>query len=428
MRHDASERRKRLLAGLYAFFLLVHFAPATAQTTEKPASSELQEIERALAERTAEEARLKDEAAARENELKALRRQMIDTAGSLQSAETKIGEISAEIGRLETEEATLTTALKARQSEISDVLGALQSLERSKPPALLVSPDDANEAARIAMLLGDAAPALERKAAELRGAIAALTAIRNNLNAERASFEATNQEISERRDVLAELVATKQSERDVAQRLAAAAQRETAALAARATSVQGILERLERFARSITPRLKPAAPEPKKPAALAGVSSPSAKPASPRAIAKPQAFRPPTAFADARGALPAPVAGKVTGKFGARRPEGGRFDGLRFAASDNAIVTAPFDADIAFARSWAPIGNLVVLDVGDGYHILIMGLGAFLVEEGQGVAAGEPLGTMIGDAAQLDLEIRKNGKPVNPALWLSSQSKKEIAF
>ena len=91
-------------------------------------------------------------------------------------------------------------------------------------------------------------------------------------------------------------------------------------------------------------------------------------------------------------------------------------------------MTAPFDADIAFARSWAPIGNLVVLDVGDGYHILIMGLGAFLVEEGQGVAAGEPLGTMIGDAAQLDLEIRKNGKPVNPALWLSSQSKKEIAF
>lgn len=420
-------QKKLMLIPLYAFLALAHFESAMAQNPAPSAPADLEKIEKALAARAAEERRLKNEAAEREKELKALRRQMIETASSLQAAEIKINDIAAEITRLQAEEDILAKRLEKSQSDVGDVLAALQSLERSKPPALLVSPDDANEAARIAMLLSGAAPELEKKAAELRGAIAALAAVRQNLDAERQEFEETNKEISARRDVLGDLVAQKQSEKDVATRLAAAAQRETAALAARATSVQGILERLERFARSITPRLKPAPPTPQD-QPIASISAPTQKPISPRSTITPPAFKPPEAFVDARGVLRAPIAGRVIGKYGARRPEGGRFDGMRFSAADNAIVTAPFDADVAFARSWDPIGNLVVLDVGDGYHILFMGLGAFLVEEGQGVSAGEPLGTMIGDAAQLDLEIRKNGKPVNPALWLSSESKKEIAF
>jgi septal ring factor EnvC (AmiA/AmiB activator) len=107
------------------------------------------------------------------------------------------------------------------------------------------------------------------------------------------------------------------------------------------------------------------------------------------------------------------------------------FDGVRFAVADQAIVTAPYEAKVAFARAWGPIGNLIVLDVGGGYHILLLGVSAFLVQEGQKVTAGEPLGLMTavsGADASLDLEIRRNGEPVNPSLWLSKKSIEEMGY
>jgi septal ring factor EnvC (AmiA/AmiB activator) len=57
-----------------------------------------------------------------------------------------------------------------------------------------------------------------------------------------------------------------------------------------------------------------------------------------------------------------------------------------------------------------------------------MGVGAFLVEEGQSVKAGEPVAAMAGANAELDLEIRKNGDPVNPSLWLSDNAAAEPAI
>lgn len=413
----------RVLA-LFCLGALALAEPALAQRLGQPdkRTEELKSIEKRLKDRADEERRLKDEAAAREKEVAALRYRMIETANSLQDAERRIGEISEELTRLDAEEAALAASLKAQQENLGDVLGALQSLELAKPPALLVSPGDANKAARAAMLLSDAAPALEAQASILRADLQRLAAVRANRDSERAAFQKTGAEISGRRKVLAELLERKLAERDVATALAAAAQKETAALAARATTLRDVIRRLERLASSITPRLKPAAPKndsPREPTVL------SKKPDR-----NPEAFKPARAFAEARGALKPPVVGKLTGNYGAPRPEGGSFDGVRFAAADQAIVTAPYEASVAFARNWGPMGNLIVLDVGSGYHILLVGVSAFLVQEGQKVAAGEPLGLMASDGgdANLDLEIRRNGEPVNPSLWLSKKSIEEMGY
>jgi septal ring factor EnvC (AmiA/AmiB activator) len=284
---------------------------------------------------------------------------------------------------------------------------------------LLVSPEDANKAARAAMLLSEAAPEVEKRAAGLRDAVDRLAGVAQALAEERQSYATTNQELTSRRTVLADLMAQKEEERDVAERLASAAQRETARLAVKATTLREILRRLERLAHSVTPRLKPPrAIRPVSPDAL----PPSIKPAPPAPF---QAARP---FGEAQGALRTPVAGRLTGVFGGRRPEGGLFEGVRFSARDQAIVTAPFEGRVVVARNWNPIGNLVIVDVGGGYHILLLGVDAILVEEDQRIAAGEPVARMATGGANLDLEIRKNGEPVNPALWLSKQSLEELAL
>ena len=391
-------------------------ATAAAQTSE----NELQEVERRLKDRAEEEKRLRDEAEARQREVAALRHRLIETANSLQDDERKITALEESIAALEAERQEADTALRAESENLSEVLAALQSLELSRPPALLVSPEDANKAARAAMLLADAAPEVEARAARLRQAIERLADLAATLEQDRAAFATTNQELAARRDVLTELMAQKEQERDVAARLASTAQRETAQLAARATSLRDILRRLERLAHSVTPRIKPPAPKPSAPVAADPVAR-AIKPDTPTPFVS---ARP---FADARGALRSPVAGRLTGKFGKARPEGGKFEGLRFTVRDQAIVTAPFEGRVVFARPWPPIGNLIVLDVGGGFHVLLLGVGSFLVDEGQRIAAGEPVAEMAGRGANLDLEIRKNREPVNPALWLSRKSMDELA-
>ncbi len=385
---------------------------AQAQRTQ----DDLNQIERQLKERAAEEARLKDEADARRKEVAALRNRMIETADALQDAEKRIREITVEISRLETEAAMIEGSLKAEQETLSDVLAALLSIERSRPPALVVKPNDAAGAARTAMLLADVAPQLEARAAVLKDSLAKLKTVRDELAKEKADFERTNEEVETRRSMLAELLEEKQKESRVAQRMAAAAQSETAALAARATSLREVLSRLQRLAREVTPRLKPPRVQPDTPA----------RP-RPALVARPDPVRPAKPFASAKGALKPPVVGNVIGRFGAQRPEGGKFDGLRFSVADKAIVTAPFEGKISFARPWGTVGNLIVLDVGGGYFILLMRVGAILVEEGQSVKAGEPVADMAGAGAQMDLEIRKDGKPVNPSLWLSDNARDDAA-
>jgi septal ring factor EnvC (AmiA/AmiB activator) len=409
---------KRLLAFALSLSLLAGPAWAQAQSS----AEELATIEQRLKDRAAEEKRLKNEAKSKEKEVAALRFRMIEAANALQESEGKLVEIEAEIIRLSDEEQELSERLKAQRANLSDVLAALQALEMSRPPALLVSPRDANRAASAAILLADAAPRLEEKARALRQNIGRLTVLREGLGRQRAKFEKTRSDVESRRVELAGLVKKKQAERDVAASLAAAAAKETAALALQATNLREVVRRLERFARSITPRLKPPAPtgEPVP-------ARPAARPAGPKG----ERFVPSKPFTQARGALRQPVVGRIVGEFGS--PDAaGTLDGVRIAAPDNATVLAPYEARVAVARAWDPIGNLMILDVGGGYHLLLLGFSMFLAEEGQVVAAGEPLASMSAPAgakeADLYLEIRKDGEPVNPSLWLSRKSVEQMGY
>ncbi len=397
---------------------LVLCAPAPAHAQVEP--NDLKAVERQLKERAAEEKRLKQEADAKQKEVAALRHSMIGTANSIQESERKIALLEESITELEAEKTEAEAALRKESVNLSDVLAALQSLELSRPPALLVSPGDANKAARAAMLLSDAAPAVEARAARLRAAVERLAGLAAELETDRASFATENEQLASRRDVLAELVAKKEAERDVAQALAASAQRETARIAAQASTLREVIERLSRLAHAITPRLKPPAPKREAPVVSSTPNLPSIKETVPEPVITAKAF------GDALGALRAPVAGRLTGDYGKPRPEGGRFEGLRFSVRDQAIVTAPFEGRVAFAQDWQPVGNMIVLDVGEGYHILLIGVGRILVEEHQRITAGEPVAEMAGGGATLDLEIRRNGEPVNPALWLSRKTMESL--
>ena len=91
-----------------------------------------------------------------------------------------------------------------------------------------------------------------------------------------------------------------------------------------------------------------------------------------------------------------------------------------------AQVVSPFDAKVEFAGPFQGYGELLILSVGDGYHIVLSGLARLYTVSGQSVLAGEPVGQMpdrADPAPELYYEIRKDGAPIDPAPWMRPGSR-----
>jgi septal ring factor EnvC (AmiA/AmiB activator) len=90
-------------------------------------------------------------------------------------------------------------------------------------------------------------------------------------------------------------------------------------------------------------------------------------------------------------------------------------------------VDAPAAGRVAFAGSFRSYGLLLIIDHGDGYHSLLSGMSRLHVGVKQWVRAGEPVASFddLGEIGpQLYVELRRNGRPVNPLSWLAASDSK----
>ena len=109
-----------------------------------------------------------------------------------------------------------------------------------------------------------------------------------------------------------------------------------------------------------------------------------------------------------------PVAGRLVRGFNSPG-EGGPAKGLTFAASPGARVTAPCGGSVAFAAPFRSYGRMVILDCGQGQHLVLAGMERLDVSAGQRVQAGEPLGVLPGAGSPtLYVELRRRGEAVDP--------------
>jgi septal ring factor EnvC (AmiA/AmiB activator) len=113
--------------------------------------------------------------------------------------------------------------------------------------------------------------------------------------------------------------------------------------------------------------------------------------------------------------------------------------GISIATRARAQVTAPCDGWVVYSGPFRSYGQLLILNAGGGYHVVLAGMDRVSVNLGQFVLTGEPVAVM-GDGSQgasvlgtsstsqpvLYVEFRKDGTPVDPSPWWAASEGEKV--
>jgi septal ring factor EnvC (AmiA/AmiB activator) len=135
-----------------------------------------------------------------------------------------------------------------------------------------------------------------------------------------------------------------------------------------------------------------------------------------------------------KGRLSKPVAGTERVGYGQGDGIGRPSSGITLEARPGDLVTAPADGQVLYSGPFRSYGQLLILNAGDGYHVVLAGMSEIDVSVGQFVLSGEPVAVMgakrVASAAAADVglpeaslyvEFRKDGKPVDPSPWWTAR-------
>ncbi|MBL4617671.1 MAG: peptidoglycan DD-metalloendopeptidase family protein [Robiginitomaculum sp.] len=363
---------------------------------------------------------LEEQAKLTRSQILQLQKKLISIATRINKQNSHSVEVEEHLMSLRQRETSQLTKLLADQKSMGEMMAALQRLAMSPPPPLAVSPGDTKAAARASLLLQQTVPKLQVRAEELKNSLESLRLLRQEISASAKDLERQMQILSAEQLQLQSMLGQRQALETRLRGDALIAKDEASSLAERANNLRELIRQLEVEARKTTPSLKP--PPPK-----VIILAPGLKPELNPQIAGSSVWQPQTGrFTDSRGQLDYPVHGQVIAKYG-RSLNPDLTSGMVFRTSRRAQIIAPHDARIAFAGKFRNLGKLLILDVGDGYYIILSGLSDTYVVKDQTVLAGEPLGKMANrrkPAPEFYLEFRKLGQPFDPEPWLKQELKK----
>ncbi len=344
-----------------------------------------------------------------------LNQDLIGTAGSIRGVETKVAATEARLRPLDDNERSIRQSLDGRRAVIGEVLAALQRIGHRPPPALIANPEDALQSVRTAMLLGAVLPEMRREVEALANDLTALLKVRKQIAAERDRLKSEIASLDGERTRMTALVGERQKHQAEREKALDAERARASELAHQVDNLKDLIAKLEQGLDPATRAAREAA---------RGDARPQMS-----ALHDPGRLAPAVAFASLRGRVPIPVNGVNLKEYGAPDGVGGVEKGVSIATRAGAQVTAPADGWVVYAGAFRSYGQLLILNAGNGYHILLAGMERISVDLGQFVLTGEPVAVM-GNGSHiaailatgssqpvLYIEFRKDGIPVDPGPW-----------
>ena len=119
-------------------------------------------------------------------------------------------------------------------------------------------------------------------------------------------------------------------------------------------------------------------------------------------------------FGQAKARLAYPAQGQILKNFGDKDGLGGALQGLVIATRKGAQVIAPADGKVEFAGAFRTYGEVLIINPGGGYHVLLAGMEKITAGTGEFLRAGEPVGQMGNGPSSVTLlgDVVKDGRPV----------------
>jgi murein hydrolase activator len=344
-----------------------------------------------------------------------LNQDLIDTAGRIRGVEAQVDATEARLKPLDENERSIRKSLDGRRAVIGEVLAALQRIGHRPPAALIASPEDALQSVRTAILLGAVLPEMRHEVEALASDLTALLKVRKRIAAERDRLKNEVASLGNERTRMTALVGERQKQQAEREKALDSERARAAELAHQVDNLKDLIAKLEQGLDPATRAAREAARGDTRPAMSA--------------LHDPGRLSPAVAFASLRGQVPIPVNGVKLKEYGAPDGIGGLEKGVSIATRAGAQVTAPADGWVVYAGPFRSYGQLLILNAGNGYHILLAGMERISVDLGQFVLTGEPVAVMGNDShivailatgssqPVLYIEFRKDGIPVDPGPW-----------
>ncbi|MFB9140148.1 murein hydrolase activator EnvC family protein [Maritalea porphyrae] len=421
--------RSLLVCGMFSASIV---GPVWAQfvdpQTAEDARTELERVEQTINISTERIDSLRKEIADMEGDRSQQTAALIASAQRVKLAEIEVTAISERMAELRAEENSIKATLDLENSEIGTLLTALQIIGRNPPPALIVEPNNATKSARAALLLSSILPQLSNRADAIRIELDALLDIKQQVEAEETELRENLNILREEKLRIAVLIEARKEGVERASQALDAEQREAELLASRAKSLNQLLKVLEEEVQSVTEANEAARQSDETPRFDVGVQLENE--AIQLALADTNRTQPAFPFELGKGHLVPPTNGVSVIEFGNNDGFGGISQGTFIVTRAEAQVVAPADGWVLYQGPYLNYGQIVILNVGQNYNILLAGLAQTNVELGQFVLMGEPVGIMgkrtisqtIATSAgnsrpTLYIELRQEGEPMDPSDW-----------
>jgi murein hydrolase activator len=364
-------------AGLLALCLAT---PVAAQTVAEAAVAAAADMQAAIA--------ALDKATTAKDRIAAL-------TATIRAYEAGLATLREALRQARLRETQLTLRFESERGRLSQLLGVLAQVDPDPGPLLLLHPAGPVGTVRSGMILAEIAPALQAEAEKLRSELTELRDLRilqesaaatlaGGLGRAQVARSALSQAISDRTDL------PKRFDEDPA-------------------AMQALIdssETLDAFAAGLAPD-------------TGGTAD----------------------FADRKGTLPLPVQGTLLRRADEADAAGVRRPGVTIATRPQALVTAPHPGTIRYRGPLLDYGNVMILEPGGDYLLVLAGLETVYGEVGEVVAEGAPLGLMGGaettdgaaeflvapdaggavrETETLYMELRRGTVPEDPAPWFAA--------
>ncbi len=413
-------------------------ANPTALDVLRQRDQELESIRAEQRKASETEQRLATENDSLAEERRKLSQNLIDTVARIRSSEEGIAAAEIRLRELDGNEAELRRSLEGRRALIAEVLAALQRMSRRPPPAIFAGAEDAVESVRAAISLGAVLPDIRGEADKLVGTLTDLARVRKEKAIERDHLASNLAELAEGQKSMAALINERQNRQAEIEQAIGTERQKVMDLSRQADNLKDLIGKLEQGL-DHSSRAARLAARPSDDAKLGG--DPRSGPSTSKDSGR---LAPAITFVSAKGKLPLPVNGVKVREFGASDGMGGNEKGISIRTRVGTQVTAPSDGWVVYAAPYRSYGQLLILNVGGGYHILLAGMERITVDLGQFVLTGEPVavmggGTQIASAVGsgrstligpsepvLYIEFRKDGTPVDPGPWWAATENEKV--